>query len=233
MPSWDNASSRKILDHDHDVELDRLNPADEQKAPMLAHQAPSPRVDQGLYAGAGAVGGMAYQQHGSHSGSGYGDNYGQGYQDAYRSPGSGQALGPYAASVGSNQYGGAAITNPYGGAPAPRQHSVSPISPQPLGYGPPAALAAGTRSPPLSHNNSFGSQQQPAYERSSPYTQQPTYSAYAPSEAGTRYEPTNHYMGQESGTAYNVSQQQTPQSFHAAGAAAPSRRPVQNTWGDV
>lgn len=49
MPSWDNASSRRVMDNGHphggDVELSKMHPVDEANAPMLAHQAPNPHDD--------------------------------------------------------------------------------------------------------------------------------------------------------------------------------------------
>ena len=43
MPSWENASTRKVLDEHHeDMELGILDPAQAQRTPMLATQIPSP-----------------------------------------------------------------------------------------------------------------------------------------------------------------------------------------------
>jgi hypothetical protein len=45
MPSWENATSRKVLEeHDGDMEMGTLGPTQAQRVPMLTTQAPSPPV---------------------------------------------------------------------------------------------------------------------------------------------------------------------------------------------
>ncbi|KAI4155604.1 MAG: hypothetical protein LQ340_000897 [Diploschistes diacapsis] len=53
MPSWDHASERRISEHhqSEDMELGRIDPDQEQKAPMLANQAPAPYGGQGTHGG--------------------------------------------------------------------------------------------------------------------------------------------------------------------------------------
>ena len=73
MPSWDNAPSRKILEenHDNDVEMGKLDP---QKEPMMAqqvsaHPAGYSDIDAHLNS-------LPYQQHGTVSNSSVGNSYG-------------------------------------------------------------------------------------------------------------------------------------------------------------
>ncbi|MCJ1473407.1 hypothetical protein MMC13_002058 [Lambiella insularis] len=80
MPSWETASSRKVFDdHNEDVELGPLDPFHEQTAPMLANQAPTPRVGSGDHSSAGV---LPYQQYGAYHGGDLGNPYGQhNYED--------------------------------------------------------------------------------------------------------------------------------------------------------
>ena len=82
MPSWDNASSRRVADS-NDMELSKMHPIeDEAKAPMLAHQAPNPHEDA-------FVGGMpGYQDQASQPGTYRGSpapGMGHGHSDSYGS----------------------------------------------------------------------------------------------------------------------------------------------------
>ena len=76
MPTWETASSRKVLeDHkDDDVELGILDSMHEQTAPMLANQAPTPHVGYGEIPGSTS---MPYQQYGAYHGGDLGNPYGQ------------------------------------------------------------------------------------------------------------------------------------------------------------
>ncbi|MCJ1333960.1 hypothetical protein MMC10_010667 [Thelotrema lepadinum] len=68
MPSWGNAASRKIEDPNahEEMELGKIDPDQEQKAPMLANQAPAPHGGQGAYGAYNDT--MPYQQHIANSG---------------------------------------------------------------------------------------------------------------------------------------------------------------------
>ena len=80
MPSWDNATERKVFDetHEEDVEMGKLDP---QKAPMLAHQAPAPTTG---YSHTGLPSpGMPYQQHSATQGGDVGSHYGPGSPSPY------------------------------------------------------------------------------------------------------------------------------------------------------
>ncbi|MCJ1384322.1 hypothetical protein MMC17_007438 [Xylographa soralifera] len=128
MPSWDTASSRKVLeDHkDDDVELGTLDPMHEQTAPMLANQAPTPHVGYGEIPNSTS---MPYQQYGAYHGGDLGNPYGQqsyvdhpnpyggmaapaqshgnagyGYQQGTSSPRQQPAYSAYAASETSTRY---------------------------------------------------------------------------------------------------------------------------------
>lgn len=93
MPSWETAPSKKVFDdHNEDVELGTLDHVHEQTAPMLANQAPTPRVGYGEHLGAER---LPYQQYGAHHGGDLGSPYEQhSFEDH---------------------------PNPYGGTPAPAQ----------------------------------------------------------------------------------------------------------------
>jgi hypothetical protein len=87
MPTWDTATSKKVLEDqkDDDMEMATLDPQQE-KAPMLANQAPTPRVGYTELAGSApgsAHGGegMPYQQYGAQHGGDLGNPYGG--QQAY------------------------------------------------------------------------------------------------------------------------------------------------------
>lgn len=70
MPSWGAASQKRVLEEENyhgDVEMGKM----EQKAPMLAHQAPSPTTGY-----VGIESGMPYQQHGARQGGDLGNPYG-------------------------------------------------------------------------------------------------------------------------------------------------------------
>ena len=68
MPSWDTASHRRVMEEhkNDDVELGTIDLA---RAPMLAHQAPSPRTD---YPSAAS---LPYQQQGVQNGGDLGNPY--------------------------------------------------------------------------------------------------------------------------------------------------------------
>lgn len=73
MPSWETASSRKVLEesYDNDVEMGKLDP---QKEPMIAHQAPAPTAD---YPELGSHrDDLPYQQHDTASAGDLGNPYG-------------------------------------------------------------------------------------------------------------------------------------------------------------
>ncbi|MCJ1369567.1 hypothetical protein MMC20_000779 [Loxospora ochrophaea] len=78
MPSWDNASSRKILEEqkEDEVEMERLDAERAQAAPMLANQAPSPHVGYSEIDSRQTE--MPYQQRGAHYGGDLGNPYGHG-----------------------------------------------------------------------------------------------------------------------------------------------------------
>ena len=83
MPSWETASQRKVLEEhkDEDMELGNLDPA---KAPMLAHQAPSPRT--GYLKTDSSFASRPYQQHGTQNGGDLGNPSSQGRHDLYDNP---------------------------------------------------------------------------------------------------------------------------------------------------
>ena len=69
MPSWDTASQKRVLEdvhHHDDVEMGKI----EQKAPMLAHQAPSPTKEY-----TEMESGTPYQQHSAQHGGDLGNPY--------------------------------------------------------------------------------------------------------------------------------------------------------------
>ena len=69
MPSWDSAQQKRVLEEDNrhdDVEMGKMK----EKAPMLAHQAPSPTTG---YAEMGSD--MPYRQHGAEQGGDLHDPY--------------------------------------------------------------------------------------------------------------------------------------------------------------
>ena len=128
MPSWDSASQKRVLqqeDRHNDVELERM----EQKAPMLAYQAPSPTKG---YAEMGSP--VTYQQHGAKQDGDFGNPYSYNAPNShgmpttpqrYDSPGdfekqsaSSGAYMPYAPSVSTNyepdsMYGGQEMGTAY------------------------------------------------------------------------------------------------------------------------
>ena len=77
MPSWDTASSRRVFDEhkQDDVELGRLDPMQEQKAPLVANQAPPPRAGYGELNATSP--GLPYQQYGAYNGGDLGNPYGR------------------------------------------------------------------------------------------------------------------------------------------------------------
>ena len=111
MPSWENASTRKVEDtsHPEEVELDHLNHVDESRAPMLAHQAPSPMAHGAELSAAAAA--APYQDRAATNGGDLGNPYGH---DSYGS----QEL--YGSAVTAHQpYG--SQQSPYGQAGSPNQ----------------------------------------------------------------------------------------------------------------
>ena len=93
MPSWETTSQKRVLQEEerhNDVEMGKL----EQKAPMLAHQAPSPNTS---YAEIGSE--IPYQQHGAKQGGDLGVPYTQG--QSYNAP---NTYTPYAPSSVSIRY---------------------------------------------------------------------------------------------------------------------------------
>lgn len=98
MPSWDTATSKKVLNDDHpeELEMDKMDPHDETK-PMLAHGA-SPQM-----------GGTAYGPHGATP---YSDHVGQTADpyaaQGYQGPNELAAGGLAAGAVGSRQQAGSA-----------------------------------------------------------------------------------------------------------------------------
>ena len=113
MPTYDNARTRRMMDdrHSDEMELSRLNHADDQTAPMLANQAP---IEAGhdhrddTFVNGGATG-LPYQQYGARNGGDLGSPYSQ--PTSYAKP-----------------------TSYRGSSPAPGQRNPSP--PQNYGYGP-------------------------------------------------------------------------------------------------
>lgn len=147
MPSWDTASERKVFDesHDEDIQMEKLDP---QKAPMLANQAPSPRI--GAQQSPAAV--LPYQQHGAALGGDLGNPYGQ----------------------TSPVYGGAHGQSPVGYT---GQHGyASPSAPQQ--YHSPDDLTANHSFPPQQAYSSYTPSESTRYEPSTVYGGQETGTAY-------------------------------------------------------
>ena len=84
MPSWETASTRKVLEeHDGNMELGTMNPAQAQRTPIVTTQAPSPTAG---YAEADSHGlGNQYEQHGLYDGGDIGNTHVQGQE--YDPPG--------------------------------------------------------------------------------------------------------------------------------------------------
>lgn len=114
MPSWDTANSRKVFEEhkQEDVELGRLDPMQEQKAPLVANQAPTPRTGYGEPNPSSP--GLTYQQYGAYNGGDLGNPY------------AGENLGasqrPFTTSPTSPQ----SYHNPGFGKPQPAYQSNSP-----------------------------------------------------------------------------------------------------------
>jgi hypothetical protein len=132
MPSWDNAASHRVPDeshHEESHEMNQMTPHEEQNAPMLAHQAPSPGI-HGDQFGAGA---SPYQDHA-------GSN-----PDSFVTGAA--APSPYSHNASQN---GGQYNDPYS-----RQDQQNPLS----RYGQTATAAPLARPSPLAHQQSYASSQ--------------------------------------------------------------------------
>ena len=147
MPSWDSAPSKKVLQEpSDDMELGTLDPVHEQTAPMLANQAPTPRVGYSEVAGSE---GLPYQQYGAYHGGDLGSPYGQQNQ-IHEAPPS-----PYGGPQSPTQtYGGAAYGRQQGGYQRPNPYP-SQQRPQPA-YSSYAASETSTRYEP---STAYGGQE--------------------------------------------------------------------------
>ena len=129
MPSWETASQKRVLQEDdshNDVEMGKL----EQKAPMLAHKAPSPNTG---YAEMDSQ--IPYQQHGAKQGGDLGISYGQG-----QSYNGSTAYTSYAPSSVSTTYEPSSV---YGG-----QETGTAYHSQSYDAQPPSILQAGRKPGP-------------------------------------------------------------------------------------
>ena len=152
MPSWNNASQKRVLqqdEHHDEVEMGKV----EQKAPMLAHQAPLPTTGY-----AEIDSGLPYQQHAVKQGGDLGNPYDQNHNATndhatftrpqhYDSPADLEkhstlsgAYAPYAPSSVSTRYEPSSI---YGG-----QESGTAYQAQTYNVQPPGILQAGRRPGP-------------------------------------------------------------------------------------
>ena len=224
MPTYGNATSKRVVDDtEEDVEMNNLDPHHEQKAPLVANQAPSPvgghnrreRLDE-----------LPYQQHANDFGGDLGNPYGRGAASESSVYPSSSLLPGVPNNSNPQLYSNNNASRSFTGSP-PRAYNG--VAAQPYSSnGPPAYNSNAPSSLRPGYQNSAPAYQQPAY-------QQPTYSAYTPSES-TRYEPSS--VGQqETGTTYDQSPPAGPQhsnSFANQPAAPPQqRRPLQNTWREV
>ena len=142
MPSYDSARTRRVLDdtHQDDMELGRINHGDEQKAPMLANQAP---IGMGrdshddTFVSGGATG-LPYQQYGARNGGDLGTPYAQ--PTSYAKPTSYRGTSP--------ALGGRNPSPPqgYGYGPSPIQRQPSYESTKQ--YSPPLPTQYSPYSPP-------------------------------------------------------------------------------------
>ena len=159
MPSWDHAASRKIEDHTphEEVELGKIDLDQEQKAPMLANQAPAPHGGHGSYGAYSDT--MPYQQHIANNGGDLG--VAQDWQSSsYRGA---QATGPAVPS--SAAFAGAGVgAAAAAGRQTPQQQRPA-LGPGYNSYGSSPPSSAYTGAQPQAPQQSYGVT--PAYQQSS------------------------------------------------------------------
>ena len=236
MPSWDNASQTRVLDdsplhHDDDVELGHLDPVAQQTAPMLAHQAQSPRAGYSeMETGTVPIAaGLAYQQQGLHQGGDLGNPYGQNGVSPTNQyhPG----FGPQSPTT---QQGGGFYPQAASPPPSYRDGSFSPIQQPAAGAGVVGAGAA------FGHGASRISPQQTMPPFQQPTSVMPPYQQPLRSPLAMPSAQPQGFAAFRPGGAGGVlempvtTQQQIPQQHGGfVPYQPPSRKPIQDTWRDV
>ncbi|MCJ1352254.1 MAG: hypothetical protein MMC33_002238 [Icmadophila ericetorum] len=226
MPSWDTASTRKVLDENQredpeDVELNHLDPvtAHDATASLASNQAVAPSRS--------GYGQLAQNPPSPISPSPYSS-----------SPYAGGDLGtqnPYhQQSYGVVGVAGVPQARPHGPQAYPQQsYGVRGGAPQRRQQQQQQQQSYNAPQPQQSYSNAYDSAHLPQRQSYTQQQQRPPqpFSAYGSSYASsesTRFEPYRH-QGQESGTTF-VGSQSPPPSLQAG---APSRRPVGDQWREV
>lgn len=227
MPSWDTATSKKVLDENHseEMEMDKIDQHDEAK-PMLAHSA-SPNLSNTPYRQNEAVGysdnmGQAYGQNGSQgqavtAAGGLGSRhqtapYSQGYQSSplQQRPGMNPAQDSYGSSATSNPNYGEQQRQNFDAVAAGYNHQNKGIPNQNTGN-------SGYTQPrvPVPNSQIYSGNQSPNYNQATAYgvTQASHGSEYsvAPSYTSAPNPPQAIYNGQQEYTTRPLAQ--IPQSF--------------------
>ena len=216
MPTYGNATSKRVVDDtEEDVEMNNLDPHD-QKAPLL----PSPVSG---YRGRERSDELPYQQSANSNGGDLGNPYGHGAASESSIYPSSSVLPHIQDSSSPQLYNNNNASQSFRGSP-PRAYN---------GF----AGQSYSNNGPQAHNSNAPSSLRPGYQNSAPVYQQPvyqqsTYSAYTPSES-TRYEPSS--IGQqETGTTFARSPPQHTSPFTNQPVAPPQqRRPLQDSWRKV
>ena len=215
MPSWDHAAERRVENeaHHEEMEMGRIDPDHEQKAPMLANQQPAPYGGQGPYGGHGDT--MPYQQHIAREGGDLGvASYGpsptyRGAQTTGTVPVGGAAFAGAAAGAGAAGRG----TPTYGDRNIQQQrpalepgYSSYSVSPPSSAYTAPQAQSHELHgvSPPPPGQQTYGV---------TPYQQS---NSSIPSALSAGPGQQQGFLGQQNYQAYQ-----------------PARKPVEGSWRDV
>ena len=173
MPSWGTAAERRVEDHTpHDeVELGRIDPDQEQKAPMLANQQPAPHGGHEAYRGAAYSDAMPYQRHIAQEGCDLGvapaaaaayGGAGAAGAAGYRNPQQQQSQRP-ALNPGYSSYSSVSQPSSYT-AQAGGAHELHGASPPPQqSYAAPPAYQPGNPSLPSALSTNAGQQSYQPY----------------------------------------------------------------------